>query len=95
MLFLDFFALPEGGANVSGQPPSIKNAVLFGTFESSIGMVRSLDEVTRTSLKEVREFTASGPPVRHHYHGCEWGTVVHALADRPLLPSDAGLMGSV
>jgi hypothetical protein len=61
MLFLDFFALPEGGANLSGQPPSIKNAVLFGTFESSIGMVRSLDEVTRTSLKEIREFT---PPDR-------------------------------
>ena len=61
MLFLDFFALPEGGANVPGSRRQSRTRLLFGTFESSIGMVRSLDEVTRTSLKEIREFT---PPDR-------------------------------
>jgi hypothetical protein len=51
-----------GATNTAAAAPSIKNAVLFGTFESSIGMVRSLDEVTRTSLKEIREFTATDRP---------------------------------
>jgi hypothetical protein len=62
MLFLDFWALPEGEANSAQRTPSLKNAMLFGTFESSIGDVRWLDEVTGTTLKEIKEFTPKGRP---------------------------------
>ena len=63
MLFLDFFALPEGETNSPQRTPSVKNAMLFGTFESSIGDVRWLDEITATTLKEIREFTPKDRPV--------------------------------
>jgi hypothetical protein len=62
MLFLDYFPLPPAaGESLSRGTPSIKNAILFGTFESSLGQVRWLDDVTRTTLKEIEEFT---PPDR-------------------------------
>lgn len=64
MLFLDFFPLPNEATAAQRQAPSVKNALLFGTYESSIGMVRSLDDVVRSSLKEIREFTpAEGPSI--------------------------------
>jgi hypothetical protein len=62
MLFLDFFSLPTGVVNAADHLPSIKNALLFGTFESSIGQVRWLDEITRTTLSEVQEFTPKDRP---------------------------------
>src|SRR5262249_51332259 len=62
MLFLDFFALPPGAVNAADQLPSLKNALLFGTFESSIGQVRSLDDVARTSLSEIEQFTPKDRP---------------------------------
>jgi hypothetical protein len=62
MLFLDFFALPEGTANAADRTRSVKNAMLFGTFESSIGEVRWLDDVTGTTLKEIAEFTPKDRP---------------------------------
>ena len=62
MLFLDFFPLPDALSNTDHQAPSFKNAILFGIYESSIGMVRSLDEVARESLKEVQEFTPADRP---------------------------------
>jgi hypothetical protein len=61
MLFLDFFPLPSGVTPAEHQP-SVKNALLFGTYESSIGMVRSLDETASLSLKEIREFTPVDRP---------------------------------
>src|SRR5262249_27256698 len=88
MLFLDFFALPEGGTNAANRAPSIKNAMLFGTFESSIGMVRSLDEVTRTSLKEIREFTATDRPsviITTDANGDQW--FMHWQIGRYYLPA--------
>jgi hypothetical protein len=62
MLFLDFFALPAGATNSSGSGRSIKNALLFRTFESSIAQVRWLDDVTRNTLAEIREFTPKDRP---------------------------------
>ncbi|HYR89263.1 MAG TPA: glycosyltransferase family 39 protein [Terriglobia bacterium] len=64
MLFLDYFPLPTAPDAPSRSTPSIKNAFIFGTFESSIGQVRFLDDVTRVTLKEIRELTpADGPSV--------------------------------
>jgi len=57
MLFLDFFPLPASSANSGDRKPSIKNVMLFGTFESSIGEVRWLDDITRTTLNEIEQFT--------------------------------------
>ena len=62
MLFLDFFSLPAGAVNTADQLPSVKNALLFGTFESSIGQVRWLDEITRTTLSEIQQFTPKDRP---------------------------------
>jgi hypothetical protein len=59
MFFLDFFPLPAGAKR---DGPSIKNAVVFGVFESSIGQVRFLDEVTRTTLEEIARFTPKDRP---------------------------------
>ena len=36
--------------------------MLFGTFESSLGQVRWLDDVTRTTLKEIEQFTPTDRP---------------------------------
>jgi hypothetical protein len=63
MLFLDFLPLPVETAAPTGQrAPSLMNAFLVGTFESSLGQVRWLDDVTRTSLKEIEEFTPKDRP---------------------------------
>jgi hypothetical protein len=62
MLFLDLFALPANALNTADRTPSLKNALLFGTFESSIGQSRWLDEITRTSLEEIRQFTPKDRP---------------------------------
>jgi Dolichyl-phosphate-mannose-protein mannosyltransferase len=62
MLFLDFFALPAGAENAADRTPSVKNAMLYGTFESSIGEVRWLDDVTGTTLKEIAQFTPKDRP---------------------------------
>jgi Dolichyl-phosphate-mannose-protein mannosyltransferase len=62
MLFLDFFPLPANSTNSGDRVPSIKNAMLFGTFESSIGEVRWLDDITRTTLSEIEQFTPKDRP---------------------------------
>jgi len=62
MVFLDLFPLPAGAVNTPTRTPSIKNAVLFGSFEASLGMVRGLDDITRTTLKEIEEFTPKDRP---------------------------------
>jgi hypothetical protein len=75
MLFLDFFQLPENLTAAQRQTPSIRNAFLFGTYESSIGMVRSLDEVTRLSIREIQEFTPLDRPsiiVTTDLNGDQW-----------------------
>jgi len=63
MLFLDFLPLPAETPGSAGQrAPSLMNAFLVGTFESSLGQIRWLDDVTRTSLKEIEEFTPKDRP---------------------------------
>lgn len=62
MLFLDFVALPPGVTNSADRLPSPKNAAIFGTFESSIGQVRWMDDVARTTLQEIEEFTPKDEP---------------------------------
>jgi hypothetical protein len=62
MLFLGFFSLPAGATQTSDSLPSVKNAMLFGTFESSIGHVRWLDDVTRGTLDEIAQFTPKDRP---------------------------------
>ena len=62
MLFLDFLSLPANITAEGRAKPSIKNAILFGVFETSIGQVRWLDDITRTTLKEIEEFTPKDRP---------------------------------
>jgi hypothetical protein len=62
MLFLDFFPLPASTPNSGDHVPSIKNVMLFGTFESSIGELRWLDDITRTTLSEIEQFTPKDRP---------------------------------
>jgi hypothetical protein len=64
MLFLDYFPLPVGRGNESltRGNPSIKNAMLYGTYESSLAMVRNLDYITATALNEIAEFTPKDRP---------------------------------
>ena len=63
MLFLNFLSLPADAAAPAGQrAPSIKNAFLYGTFETSLGQIRWLDDVSRTTLKELEEFTPKDRP---------------------------------
>lgn len=62
MLFLDYFSLPPGVAASPNRVPSVKNAMLFGTFETSIGQLRWLDDLSRNTLNEIDEFTPQGRP---------------------------------
>ena len=64
MLFLDYFPLPVGRGNesLSRGNPSLKNAMLYGTYESSIAMVRDMDTLTRTTLEEIEQFTPKDKP---------------------------------
>jgi hypothetical protein len=62
MVFLDFFPLPADASNTANRTPSIKNAVLFGSFETSLEMVRGLDDVTRATLGEIEQFTPQDRP---------------------------------
>jgi len=57
IVFLGLFALPAVAVNAPNQAPSIKNAILFGSNESSLAYVRALDGITRMTLKEIEEFT--------------------------------------
>jgi len=61
IFFLDFFSLPSG-ANNPNRTPSIKNAILFGSFEASLGQVRYLDETTGTTLREIENFAPKDRP---------------------------------
>ncbi len=48
--------------NDPNRTPSIKNAILFGSFEASIGRVRYLDETTRSTLREIQNFAPKDRP---------------------------------
>ena len=61
IFFLDFFSLPAG-VNNPNRTPSITNAVLYGSFEASLGQVRYLDEITGATLREIRNFVPNDRP---------------------------------
>jgi Dolichyl-phosphate-mannose-protein mannosyltransferase len=58
----DLFSLPERTGEASDGTPSMKNAILFGSFESSLAQVRWLDDMTRLTLQEIAEFTPKDRP---------------------------------
>lgn len=62
LLFLNYFELPAASASPASTGGSIKNALAYGVFESSIGEVRWLDDTTRVSLGEIAKFTAPDRP---------------------------------
>lgn len=91
MLFLDFFPLPAAASSARKQVPSARNALLFGTYETSIGMVRDLDEVAKVTLNEIREFTPVDRPsivITTDANGeqwfLHWQIVRYYLPDRDL-----------
>src|SRR5262249_49043778 len=54
--------LPAGAASAGSLWASAKNAALFGSFETSIGEVRYVDDATGMSLREIQEFTRTAGP---------------------------------
>jgi hypothetical protein len=58
----DLFPLPERTGESSDTTPSMKNAILFGSFEASLAQVRWLDDMTRVTLNEIAEFTPKDRP---------------------------------
>jgi hypothetical protein len=58
----DLFPLPDRTAESSARTPSVKNAILFGSFETSLAQVRWLDDMTRTTLNEIADFTPKDRP---------------------------------
>src|SRR5262249_33043344 len=58
LLFLNYFPLPAANA-AGGTGTSLKNAIAFGTFETSLGQMRYVDDSVRTSLEDIDEFTRS------------------------------------
>jgi hypothetical protein len=63
MFFLNFLSLPaEASAPAGNRTPSIRNAFLFGAFETSLGQIRWLDDVSRRTLSEIEQFTPTDRP---------------------------------
>jgi hypothetical protein len=62
ILFLNFLSLPAEVPAAGQRGPSLMNAFLFASFESSLGWIRFADDVARTSLKEIEEFTPKDRP---------------------------------
>jgi 4-amino-4-deoxy-L-arabinose transferase-like glycosyltransferase len=58
LLFLNYFPLPAAPAAPSFLS-SLKNAAAFATYESSLAMVRSMDDVADVTMKELRDATGS------------------------------------
>ncbi len=61
MLFLAFFPLPAAGAPTGGWH-ALRNAFVFGTFETSLEELRFQDRTSRQTLKELQEFTPKDRP---------------------------------
>jgi len=65
MLFLNYFPLPlnRGNESLTRGNPSVKNAMLYGTYESSLSMVRDFYSNARVTLEEIAEFTPKDRPM--------------------------------
>ena len=89
MLFLNLFAVPADASNAADRTPSIRNAVLFGTFETSLISVRSMDEITRVTLQEIEQFRPKDRPfviITTDRHKEQW--FMNWLIGRYYLPND-------
>jgi 4-amino-4-deoxy-L-arabinose transferase-like glycosyltransferase len=74
MLFLGFIALPAPDAPAGGWH-SAKNALIYGTFETSLDEVRWRDDISRVTLKEIRQLTPPDRPaiiVSSDIHYRDW-----------------------
>jgi Dolichyl-phosphate-mannose-protein mannosyltransferase len=61
MLFLGLFSLPAAGAPAGGWH-SLQNAFMFGTFETSIGELRYLDNTALKTMAELHQFERKDVP---------------------------------
>jgi Dolichyl-phosphate-mannose-protein mannosyltransferase len=61
LLFLAFFPLPAAGEPTGGWH-LLRNAFVFGTFETSLEELRFQDRTSDQTLKELREFTPTDRP---------------------------------
>src|SRR6185436_4458652 len=57
LLFLNYYPLPTAPATPS-LLQSVKNSAAYAAYETSIGLVRSLDDVSEVTLKELQDLTA-------------------------------------
>jgi hypothetical protein len=58
----DLFALPVRTVSDEKRTPSMEDAVLFGSFETSVWQIRGFDDLTKNTLKEIEEFTPKDRP---------------------------------
>jgi Dolichyl-phosphate-mannose-protein mannosyltransferase len=58
----DLFPLPVRTVSDEKRTPSIEDAILFGSYETSIGQIRGFDDMTKTTLQEIEEFTPKNRP---------------------------------
>ena len=58
----DLFPLPARTVSDEKRTPSIEDAILFGSYETSIGQIRGFDDMTKTTLNEIEEFTPKDRP---------------------------------
>lgn len=75
MAFLNVFPVPDPDAANTGGGPSIRNALSFATFETSLDHVRSMDQVSFLTLKEIREQTPRDRPyitITTDIHSGQW-----------------------
>jgi hypothetical protein len=61
MLFLNFFPTPPP-AGPGARPPSLINAIAYATNETTLGTIRSMDNVAWATLNEIRRFTPQNRP---------------------------------
>jgi 4-amino-4-deoxy-L-arabinose transferase-like glycosyltransferase len=61
LVFINFFPRPSSAPETSSGP-SIKNVIAFALDESSLGTIRSMDDVAALTIHELRQFTPARRP---------------------------------
>jgi hypothetical protein len=61
LLFLDNFPMPSPETS-PGTKPSLVDLIAVGTYESSVGWIKRMDEITDTALAEIKAFTPADRP---------------------------------
>jgi 4-amino-4-deoxy-L-arabinose transferase-like glycosyltransferase len=62
MVFLNFFPVPDPSTRPSDGSPSITHAIAYATNETTLGMIRSMDQVASATLSEIQRFTPQDRP---------------------------------